>query len=105
MSDIISSLPVNEYHIPTENEIYIMDTLFAIPELPIKKFIYNSLYASICVSFINLFYFKYFNHQIPSHIYVLLSYRLQSNIDNNQPTKTIIDSKQNTRKLQLNSRR
>ncbi len=74
MSDNILNLPVNEYHIPTENEIHIMNTLFATPQLPIRKFLYNTLYASLFVTFINLIYLKYFCTSLKSHVYILLSF-------------------------------
>ena len=70
MSDIIINLPTNNYHIPTQDEISILNTLF--PKSS-TKFIYQSIFITISISFINLIYLKYFNNKIPSFIYIIIS--------------------------------
>lgn len=72
MGDNIHNLPTNEYHIPTNDEIQIVESLFKTPELPTKIFLHNSLYITICVILINSLYFRYLQ-KIPSHIFLLVS--------------------------------
>ena len=76
MSDLILYLPTNEYHIPNQNEINIMNTLFSTPQLPHKQILRTTLYSSVFVTFINLLYFKYLSNYIPSHIFIITSFVL-----------------------------
>ena len=74
MSDDIRNLPTNEYHIPNENEINILNTLFAPPKIPTKLFLKNTIYISVLATLLNLIYFKFLSNHISKLTYIFLSF-------------------------------
>ena len=72
MGDNILDLPANEYHIPTQDEINIINLLFKPPNIPFKMFIHNAVYITLVITFLNLLYFKYL-HKIPYQLFIIIS--------------------------------
>lgn len=72
MGDNILDLPTNEYHIPTQDEINIINLLFKPPNIPFKMFIHNAVYITLVITFLNLLYFKYL-HKIPYQLFIIIS--------------------------------
>lgn len=72
MGDSILDLPTNEYHIPTQDEINIVNILFKPPNIPFKMFIHNSVYITLVITFLNLLYFKYL-HKLPYQLFIIIS--------------------------------